>query len=105
MFQILPRLGRDISSLKTTKTMIFYGKLKTLHILRIGIGIAGLLFTSVQLLYAGSVKSQTVEEVEVTIELKHASLVQAFAKIESQSPFHFMYRDEDVKNIRNLNLA
>lgn len=85
--------------------MLFYGKLKTLHILRIGIGIAGLLLTSAQLLYAGSVKSQTIEEVEVTIELKHASLLQAFAKIESQSPFHFMYRDEDIKNIRNLNLA
>lgn len=84
--------------------MIFYGKVKTQHILRIGIGIAGLLLTSVHLLFAGSVKSQTIEEVEVSIELKQVSLVQAFAKIESQSPFHFMYRDEDVKNIRNLNL-
>lgn len=73
--------------------------------MRIGIGIAGLLFTSVHLLFAGSVKSQTIDEVEVTIELKHVSLVQAFAKIESQSPFHFMYRDEDVKNVRNLNLS
>jgi TonB-linked SusC/RagA family outer membrane protein len=85
--------------------MIFYENLKTKHILRIGAGIAGLLITSVQLLYAGSVKSQTIDEVEITIELRHVSLVQAFSKIEAQSPFHFMYRDEDIKNIRNLNLA
>ena len=76
----------------------------TKRILRIGIGIVGLSITSVQLLCAGSVKSQTIEEVEVSIELKHASLVQAFSKIESQSPFHFMYRDDEVKDIRNLNL-
>ena len=31
-------------------------------------------------------------------------LVDAFQKIEAQSPFHFMYRNEEVKNIRNLNL-
>jgi len=92
---------RDISLLKTTKAMNFS---LTRHILRIGVGIAGLLLTSAQLLLAGSVKSQTLEEVEVRIELKHESLVQAFSKIESQSPFHFMYRDEDVKNIRNLSL-
>lgn len=95
---------RDISLLKTTKIMNFYEKLKTKTILRVGIGIVGLLMTSVQLLHAGSVKSQTLDDVEINIELRHASLVQAFAKIESQSSFHFMYRDEDVKNIRNLSL-
>jgi len=84
--------------------MTFYEKLKTKHILRIGVGIAMLLITSAQLLFADSVKSQTVEEVEISIELKHASLVEAFSKIEAQSPFHFMYRDDEVKNIRNLNV-
>jgi len=63
--------------------------LKIRHIMRIGIGIAGLLITSAQLMYAGPVNSQPIEQVEVNIELRHASLVQAFSKIESQSPFHF----------------
>lgn len=72
--------------------------------MRIGIGIAGLLITSVQLMYATPVSSQPLDQVEVSIELRNESLVQAFSKIESQSPFHFMYRDEEVKNIRNLTL-
>ena len=48
---------------------------------------------------------QDINQVEISLELKNESLPEAFRKIESLSTFHFMYRQEDVKNIRNLTLA
>jgi len=49
-------------------------------------------------------KGEEIEEVQITLELKNESLAQAFKKIESKTPFHFMYRDENIKNIRNLSI-
>ncbi len=75
------------------------------NLMRIGvITVTILIATSVQLLCALPLKSQPIEQVEVKIGLKNETLVDAFQKIEAQSPFHFMYRNEEVKNIRNLNL-
>lgn len=75
------------------------------NLMRIGvITVTILIATSVQLLYALPVRSQPIEQVQVKIGLKNETLVDAFQKIEAQSPFHFMYRNEEVKNIRNLNL-
>ena len=77
----------------------------TKNIMRIGIvTITILITTSVQLLFALPLKSQPIDEVEIRVGLNNETLVQAFQKIEAQSPFHFMYRNEEVKNIRNLNL-
>ncbi len=74
-------------------------------IMQIGIvTVAILISTSLQLLFAGPLKSQPIDKVEITIGLNNETLVQAFKKIESQSPFHFMYRNGSVKNIQNLNL-
>lgn len=75
------------------------------NIMRIGIVTISLLITtSVQLLFALPLKSQPIDKVEISIGLNNETLVQAFQKIESQSPFRFMYRNKEVKNIRNLNL-
>ena len=75
------------------------------NIMRIGIvTITILITTSVQLLFALPLKSQPIDKVEVSIGLNNETLVQAFQKIETQSPFRFMYRYEEVKNIRNLSL-
>jgi hypothetical protein len=60
--------------------------------------------TSVQLLFALPAKSQPISKVEITLELNNETLVQAFQKIEAQSPFHFMYRNKEVSGIRNLQL-
>lgn len=70
--------------------------------MRIGIVSLIILTTSVQLFSATPVKGQPIDQVEISIELKNESLVKAFQKIEAKSPFHFMYRNEEVKNIRNL---
>ena len=73
--------------------------------MRIGvITVTILIATSVQLLCALPLRSQPIDQVEVKIGLKDETLADAFQKIEAQSPFHFMYRNEEVKNIRNLNL-
>jgi TonB-linked SusC/RagA family outer membrane protein len=63
-----------------------------------------LIITSAQLLFAGPVKSQSINEVMVTLGLKNETLIQAFQKIEASTDYHFMYRKNEVKNIRNLNL-
>jgi TonB-linked SusC/RagA family outer membrane protein len=73
------------------------------NIMRIGIvTIILLIATSLQLLFALPAKSQPIDKVEVTLGLNNETLVQAFQKIEAQSPFHFMYRNKEVKSIRNL---
>ncbi|MDP4286091.1 MAG: SusC/RagA family TonB-linked outer membrane protein [Bacteroidota bacterium] len=73
--------------------------------MRIGIvTITILIITSLQLLLASPLRGQPIGKVEIRIGLNNETLVQAFQKIEERSPFHFMYRDEEVKNIRNLNL-
>lgn len=49
--------------------------------------------------------SQDINLVEINLELNSESLLQAFQKIEAVSSFHFMYRREEVKDIRNLTLT
>ncbi|MEO6133538.1 MAG: SusC/RagA family TonB-linked outer membrane protein [Ginsengibacter sp.] len=71
--------------------------------MRIGIVTTTLLIaTAAQLLFASPLKSQSIDEVDINIGLNNETLIQAFHKIEVQSPFRLMYRSEDVKNIRNL---
>lgn len=82
----------------------FQNRLK-LKIMRIGvITITMLIGTSVQLLFATPGKSQTLDKYEITIGFKNESIVEAFRTIEAKSPFHFMYRNEEVRHIKNLNL-
>src|SRR3954467_2202364 len=68
------------------------------------VGMLALLVTSIQLLNASPARSQTVDEVKVRMELKHESLADAFQKIESQTHFHFMYHDREVRDVRDLNM-
>ncbi len=76
-----------------------------IKIMRISIVTATLLITtSAQLLFASPVNSQTLDQVSVLMGLENETLVQAFQKIESQSPFYFMYRKEDVRHFGELNV-
>jgi len=59
---------------------------------------------SAQLLTASAAKGQEMETVKVRITLKKESLVNALDKIERQTPFHFLYRKEDMKDLALLNL-
>ncbi|MDR3695387.1 hypothetical protein, partial [Mucilaginibacter sp.] len=73
--------------------------------MRIGIVSLFVLVTSIPVFSATPAKSQAIDQVEVNISLKNESLVKAFRKIEAQSPFHFMYRNEDVKYVQNLEIS
>jgi len=75
------------------------------HFMRIGIVSMFIIVTSIPVFSATSAKSQPIDQVEVNITLKNESLVKAFRKIESQSPFHFVYRNEDVRDVRNLEIS
>lgn len=73
--------------------------------MRIGIvSITFMIATSAQLLFAAPLKGQNIKDVDINISLTNATLVDAFQKIEAKSPFHFMYRVEDVKKVKNLNV-
>jgi TonB-linked SusC/RagA family outer membrane protein len=73
--------------------------------MQLGVRVLIILIASIQLLFAKPVRSQTLDQVVISVALKNETLVQAFQKIEAQTPFHFMYRKEEVKAIGNLNLA
>jgi TonB-linked SusC/RagA family outer membrane protein len=47
----------------------------------------------------------TIDKVQITLEGNQETLVSVFQKIESKTSFHFMYRNEDVKDIRNIRVA
>ena len=76
------------------------------HIMRIGIvTVAILTITSLQLLCASPIKSQPIDEVKINLMLNNETLIEAFQKIEAGTRYHFMYRKDEVKKIRNLNLS
>ncbi len=74
------------------------------YVMHLKLALSIVLATSIQLFSAPPVKSQAVGKVEIKLELKNETLLQAFQKIEKQSPFHFMYRYEDVKEIDQLEI-
>jgi len=73
--------------------------------MRIGTIAMFMLAISIPVFSVTPAKGQAVDQVTINITLKNESLVKAFHKIELQSRFHFMYRNEDVKNIRNLDMT
>ncbi|HVY75301.1 MAG TPA: TonB-dependent receptor [Puia sp.] len=77
------------------------GQIMRIGILTITLMIAG----AQQILLATPVKAQPIDKVEIKIGLNNETLVQAFQKIEAQSPFHFMYRNDEVKDIRHLTIS
>jgi TonB-linked SusC/RagA family outer membrane protein len=83
---------------------LFFEKL-LLIIMQLRLAFFIVLTTSIQLFSAPPVKSQAIDKVEISIELKNESLLKAFQKIEKQSQFQFMYRYADVKDINKLELS
>ena len=49
-----------------------------------------------------STRSQDIDKVIIDIELRNVSLEQAFAKIESSSPFKFNYKTADIAGIKGI---
>jgi hypothetical protein len=59
---------------------------------------------SVTALLASPARGQQIEKVQVEIELKGEPLSSALVKIERQTPFTFLYRNEDVAKVKSLYL-
>lgn len=71
--------------------------------MRISVGVLVIMSVCFQLT-ASPAEAQPIDQVEVKLELRHESLVNAFKKIEAVTPFRFMYRLDEVKDVRNINL-
>jgi TonB-linked SusC/RagA family outer membrane protein len=67
------------------------------------ISILAILLTFSGLLMAGSGEAQDLNKIVVSIELKNATLKQAFRKIESLARLPFTYKTNDVSAYNNIN--
>src|SRR3984885_1516955 len=61
--------------------------------------------TGLQLLMANTGKSQELNEVRVSLELKNESLRSGFGQIEKQTDFRFAYNRQQVDTYHGLTLT
>jgi len=74
------------------------------QIMRLSLITAILTTVTFQVLFASNIKAQGSAQIEVTMELKNESVLTAIKKIEAQTDFRFIYRNSDIKDIKNLNI-
>ena len=72
--------------------------------MRIGVMTLVITLTALQLLIAADIKAQHMDSTQVTLGLNEESLEDALKKIEKLTPFRFVYRNNEIKNITRLNL-
>jgi len=68
--------------------------------MRISLLLFFLLTASLQVLFAYNVKGQNMNEVKISLTVKNEPLSSALKKIEQLSSFRFVYRSEEVKDIK-----
>jgi len=54
--------------------------------------------------YNVNANGQNLSDVKISLELSQEPFSGAITKIESSSPFRFVYRDEEIRGIKNLSL-
>ena len=62
-----------------------------------------LVFICCTFLLIRNASAQDMDKVIISIELKNASLAEAFARIESLTPFKFNYKTADIAGIKGIN--
>jgi TonB-linked SusC/RagA family outer membrane protein len=62
------------------------------------------LFGEPNVSFGRDLNGQRMDSTQITLELKGENLVTALKKIEKQTPFRFVYRQKEVRDITNLNL-
>ena len=75
-----------------------------IYCMRITLLIGLVLSATLQFATASNARGQAMYEVKVSIRLNNESLAEAIKKIEKVSPFRFLYRASDIRDINNLNL-
>jgi TonB-linked SusC/RagA family outer membrane protein len=74
------------------------------QLMRISVLLIALLLTCVPMLMATTGHGQSAENTKVTLSLKNESLTTALKRIEAQTPFRFVYRNNEVKAINSISL-
>jgi TonB-linked SusC/RagA family outer membrane protein len=93
--QSVHRLDKSLPARLALKPVI-------LQLMRISVVLSAILFTSLQVLLATTPgRGQTTR---ITLELRGESLQSAIKKIETLTPFRFVYRNEEVRSVGNLTL-
>lgn len=75
---------------------------KLLELTRITLVVICSLVTTSTFLFANPVDGQSIEQVQVGLNVRDESLVKIFTAIEKQTTFRFIYRNADIQNIRGL---
>lgn len=74
------------------------------QLMRISFIAAIVLFASLQCLFAVELGAQTVQQVKISITSNDESIISVIKKIEQNSQFRFLYRNNELKNLKTLNL-
>jgi TonB-linked SusC/RagA family outer membrane protein len=75
------------------------------QLMRISLVIAILSFTTLQCLFAVDLRAQSAQSVQISLELKNEPLTSAIKKIEQNSQFRFLYRNNELKDLNTSNIA
>ncbi|CAN5652344.1 TonB-dependent receptor [soil metagenome] len=84
--------------------MSLFKKSRLVYIMRLSIFFILFFLLSLQLLMAKTTIGQSADETFINIELKKASLTEAFKKIEGVTDFLFAYQPRQVNGIPDINL-
>jgi len=99
--------AEDISRIfRQWRNKLWPAKSTLIQLMRIGILTAAICMTiGVQLLCASPARGQSIGDVKVNLVLRNETLIDVFQKIEANSKYHFMYRKDEVKKVRNLSAS
>jgi TonB-linked SusC/RagA family outer membrane protein len=73
-------------------------------LIHIGLITTFLLLTTLQCLLATNVKAQPAEQVNITLSTNNDDILSAIRKIEQQSVFRFIYRSDELQNVKVSNI-
>jgi len=95
-------------SAESRKKYVFFTASNPRHLIRqlmrISLITAILLFITFQVLLAVDLNAQPAQQVQISLELKNESITSAIKKIEQNSQFRFLYRNNELKDLTTGNL-
>ncbi|MDQ0967973.1 TonB-linked SusC/RagA family outer membrane protein [Flavobacterium sp. W4I14] len=74
------------------------------QIMRLSFVLAIITFATSSLIFASNTKGQSISNTEVVLGLNHESVFSAIEKIQKQTPFIFIYRNTDLKELKEINI-
>jgi len=74
------------------------------QIMRLSFVLAIVTFATSSLIFASNTKGQSISNTEVVLGLNHESVFSAIEKIQKQTPFIFIYRNTDLKELKEINI-